>query len=108
MTDPLAPSRRAQPPRLTFTVSMVWFAAFFVLWSLALVGPTLLRVSREVPAGPELRAAAREEVRAAVRPRLPIAFGGALVTTALLLRAGALPGARISPLAPGRDRSSQR
>lgn len=97
MTGPLAPRPRSSQPRLTFTVSLFWFFALFLIWSLALVSPTLVRLSREQTPGPAFEATVREEVRSAVRPRLPWAFAGALVTTALLLRAGALPGARIPP-----------
>ncbi len=88
------PRRMPPPPRPVTTMALVWFAAFFFLYGLLLVAPTLLRATATLPPGPEAQEAVRLAVRDAIRPKLPIAFGAALVTTALGLRARLLPGAR--------------
>jgi hypothetical protein len=76
-------------------MALVWFAAFFLFYGLLLVTPTLLRASATLEPGPAQQEAVRLAVRDAVRPKLPIALGAALVTTAIGLRARLLPGARI-------------
>ncbi|UCE86424.1 MAG: hypothetical protein JSU66_01405 [Deltaproteobacteria bacterium] len=72
----------------------MYFLAFFfgILWLMAM--PAMLDVARNVPPGPAQREAAREATAAAVRPKLPVALGLALLATGLGIYTGRLPGTR--------------
>jgi hypothetical protein len=80
--------------RPRFTLTILYFFAFLLLFCAALAAPALLGVLRDMPPGPEQEAAAREAARRAVAPRLPIAALAALATTALGIVARILPGLR--------------
>ncbi|HVP27847.1 MAG TPA: hypothetical protein VMW35_01625 [Myxococcota bacterium] len=82
------------PPRPLATLGLAYVAAFFLLYMLLLLSPTLWTVARLDAPGPEKQELARVAARDAARPRLPIAFVAALATTALGIRAGVLPGFR--------------
>ena len=56
--------------------------------------PELGKVMETIPPGPEQEAAAKEAVHAVFRPRLPVALGLALATTAAGARFRWLPGFR--------------
>ena len=80
--------------RPRFTVTILYFFAFLLLFCLAIAAPALLEVLREVPPGPEQEAAAHEAARRAVAPRLPVAALAALATTAVGTVTRILPGLR--------------
>ena len=89
------PPRRATPvfqPR--FVLSLLYLAAFFLAYSLALVAPELLEVLNTVPTGPEQERMAEEAARAAFAPRLPIAIGLSLLTLGVAGYYQRLPGLR--------------
>jgi hypothetical protein len=95
MSEPLRSPRPTFQPRVT--LSLLYLAVFFFLYTGILVAPELRRVAREVPPGPGQQQAAFEAVRSAARPRLPVALVAAIATTTLAARAGALPGLRRRP-----------
>ena len=80
--------------RPQFTLTILYFAAFFFVYCAALVAPALLDVLRRVPPGPEQQAASYDAARAALSARIPIALVAALATLALGLFARVLPGLR--------------
>ena len=88
------PPRGGATFRPRFTLTILYFFAFLLLFCAALAAPALLEVLRSMPPGPEQEAAAREAARRAVAPRLPIAALAALATTAVGLVARLLPGLR--------------
>jgi hypothetical protein len=77
-----------------FTLTILYFAAFFLLYALFLVAPALLDVARRVPPGPELQAASFEAARGALSRRFPIALVASIATLALGIFARVLPGLR--------------
>jgi hypothetical protein len=78
------------------TLGVLYLAAFFLLYCFALVLPELAPLVE--PASPEqqqaLEQAAADAARAAVRARLPIALGAALLSLWLGIRFELLPGLR--------------
>ncbi|MDJ0846769.1 MAG: hypothetical protein QNK04_00165 [Myxococcota bacterium] len=90
---PRSPSPAFQP---RFTLSLLYLFGFFLLYALLLAAPELSSVAP--PADPSQDEAAKqalaEVVRHAVRPRLPIAFLGAIVTVLAGAHFGFLPGLR--------------
>ena len=91
----MLPPRGGATFRPRFTLTILYFFAFLLLFCAALAAPALLEVLRSVPPGPEQEAAAREAARRAlVTPRVPIAALAALATTALGIVARILPGLR--------------
>jgi len=90
----LAPRRGGATFRPRFTLTLLYFFAFLLLFAFALAVPALLEVLRSTPPGPEQQAIAREAARRAVGPRLPIAAFAALVVTGIGICTRALPGFR--------------
>jgi hypothetical protein len=90
----ILPPRGGATFRPRFTLTILYFCAFLLLFCAALALPALFEVWRTLPPGPEQEAAAREAARRAVGPRLPIAVLAALATTAIGLAARVLPGLR--------------
>jgi hypothetical protein len=86
------PSSRAFQP--SFTLSLLYFFAFFFGFCFVLVAPELWRVLDAVPPGPEQQAAAREAARTALPPRLGTALGLAMLATGVGIWARVLPGLR--------------
>jgi hypothetical protein len=80
--------------RPRFTLTILYFSAFLLLFGLAAAAPALVEVLRTTPPGPEQEAIAREAARRAVGPRLPIATAAALVATGIGIYARLLPGFR--------------
>lgn len=94
---PLRPRQRGFSP--TFTLSIVYVAALWIVFSLLLALPDLLAGARALPPGPaELTPAelaqAREIARAAVSGRLHYALAAALATFGALVWLNWLPGVR--------------
>jgi hypothetical protein len=89
------PSSRGFQPR--FTLSLLYFFAFFFGFCFVLVAPELLRVLESMPPGPEQEAAAREAARSALAPRLGSALGLAILATGVGIWARLLPGLRSRP-----------
>jgi hypothetical protein len=87
---------RSRPPTFQprFTLGLFYLFAFFALYCLLAVSPELYQVMRALPPGPEQERAAQEIARIAIRPRLPFALLGALVTVLAGARSGLLPGLR--------------
>jgi ABC-type phosphate transport system permease subunit len=87
-----------RPPRATFqprfTIGLLYVVAFFLLYSLLLAAPALFEVANALPPGPEQQEAASRAAKEAVQSRLWMAGVAALVTTAIGIRAGVLPGTR--------------
>jgi hypothetical protein len=90
----MLPPRGGAAFRPRFTLTIVYFLAFLLLFCAAVAAPALLEILRSVPPGPEQEAAAREAARHAVAPRLPIAALAALATTAIGIATRILPGLR--------------
>jgi TctA family transporter len=91
--QPPYPSR---PPRATFqprfTLGLLYLVAFFVVYCLLLAAPALIDVANSMPPGPDQQEAAARAAQEALQSRLWIAGVAALVTTAIGIRAGVLPG----------------
>lgn len=77
-------------------MGLLYVGAFFFLYCLFFTFPTLYEILRTTAPGPEQERLAQEAVRAAVRPKLPIALLAAIATTALATYAGVLPGTKRS------------
>ena len=75
-------------------LSLIYLAAFFLIYSLALIAPELLEVLKTVPTGPEQERMAEEAARSAIAPRLPIAIGLSLLTLGVGGYYQRLPGLR--------------
>ncbi len=88
------PPRGGATFRPRFTLTILYFFAFLLLFCMAVAAPALTEVLQSTPPGPEQEAIAREAARRAVGPRLPIAALAALVATAIGLYARLLPGFR--------------
>ena len=92
------PPHPSRPPRATFqprfTLGLLYLVAFFVVYCLLLAAPALIEVANSVPPGPEQQEAAAHAAKEAVQSRLWMAGVAALVTTAIGIRAGVLPGTR--------------
>ncbi len=92
---PPHPTRSPRPafqPR--FTIGLFYLVAFFMLYGLVLAAPALIEVANTVPPGPEQQAIAKQAAKEAVQSRLWMAGVAAVVTVALGIRAGVLPGTR--------------
>jgi TctA family transporter len=89
---PSRPRRATFQPR--FTLGLLYLVAFFVVYCLLLAAPALIEVANSVPPGPEQEEAAARAAKEAVQSRLWMAGVAALVTTAIGIRAGVLPGTR--------------
>ena len=90
----LLPPRGSATFRPRFTLTILYFFAFLLLFCAAIAAPALHQVWQSVPPGPEQEAIAREAARRAVGPRLPIAALTALVETGIGIYARLLPGFR--------------
>jgi len=88
------PSSRAFQPR--FTLTLLYFFAFFFAFCFVLVAPELWRVLDTVPHGPGQEAIAHEAARNALRPRLGVALGLAALATGVGIWTRKLPGLRRS------------
>ena len=86
---------RSRPPRSfqpRFTLSLLYVAAFFFLFCMVLVAPSLYEVWQTVPAGPEQQEEAKRLAQEVVQPKLRIAFVAAVAATALGAYTRVLPG----------------
>jgi len=88
------PPRGGATFRPRFTLTILYFFAFLLLFCSAIALPPLTEVLRSTPPGPEQQAIAREAARRAVAPRLPIAALASLVATGIGIYARVLPGFR--------------
>ena len=89
---PVLSRRRAPAFRPSFTLALVYLAAFFVLFAFLLILPELLTVLGEVPPGPEQEQVAREVAERAAKPRILWALGLALGAVGLGAYLEVLPG----------------
>jgi ABC-type Fe3+ transport system permease subunit len=93
--SPSPPARRRAPPfRPLFSLTLAYFAGFFLLFCLLIVAPALVRAAGQGEPSEEMEARAQSAAHDAIQGRLPIAFLGALVATGLGVYARALPGMR--------------
>ena len=90
----MLPPRGGATFRPRFTLTILYFFAFLLLFCIAITAPALFEVLRSTPPGPEQQAIAREAARRAVGPWLPLAALAALVVTGIGIYARALPGFR--------------
>ena len=88
------PPRGGATFRPRFTLTILYFFAFLLLFCAALAAPALYRVWQSVPPGPEQEMIAREAARRALSARVPLAALAALVATGIGVYARALPGFR--------------
>jgi hypothetical protein len=92
------PPRAGAAFRPRFTLTIVYFFAFLLLFCAALAAPALYEVSQAIPGGPDPDAAAYdagyEAARRVVGPRVLLAALAALATTAVGVSARLLPGFR--------------
>jgi hypothetical protein len=97
---PFPPRRpRAEPFTPRVTLSLLYLAGLVLLFGLLFALPDLLAAAREIPPGegelaPEELARAREVARRALSGRIPWVFAASVVTFALALWRGLLPGLR--------------
>jgi hypothetical protein len=77
-----------------FSLTLLYFAGFFLLFCVLIVAPALVHVAREGAPSDQLQARAQSAAHDAIQGRLPLAFVGALVATGLGVYARALPGLR--------------
>ncbi len=92
---PLSARRRAPPFRPSFTLALLYVAAFAVLYAFLFILPDLIPVLRDVPPGPAQEQIAREVAQKAFAPGyayIPLVL--ALVTVAVGARFEFLPGLR--------------
>jgi hypothetical protein len=88
------PPRGGATFRPRFTLTILYFFAFLLLFCAAFAAPALVDVLHGTPPGPEQQAIAKEAARRVVGPRLPIATAAALVVTGIGIYARLLPGFR--------------
>jgi hypothetical protein len=74
------------------SITLLYLALFFFVFALALVLPALLPLLQSAAPGPELQELARETARTALRPRIGIAFGLAVLATTVGVWLRVLPG----------------
>ena len=86
--------RRAPPFRPVFSLTLAYFAGFFLLFCLLIVAPALVEVAREGEPSPEMEARAQIAAHDAIQGRLPLAMIAALVATGIGAYARVLPGLR--------------
>lgn len=92
------PPPRTPPATFTprFTLSLLYLAVFFLGFSLLVVAPEL--AAFEAPADPEQAEAVQAEIRETIRrvyaPRMPFAFGLAVIALFVCAWRGWLPGIR--------------
>jgi len=90
-------SRPPRAPRPRFTLGVLYLFAFFALYCVALVTPALWNLAWTLPPGPAQQEIAMDVAQETIRPWLPLAFVAALLTTAVGMRKGLLPGTRRNP-----------
>ncbi|HME73894.1 MAG TPA: hypothetical protein VKM54_29140 [Myxococcota bacterium] len=89
------PTRRRAPPfRPLFSLTLAYFAGFFLLFCLLIVAPALVQVAREGEPSEQMQVRAQSAAHDAIQGRLPLALIGALVLTGIGVYARALPGLR--------------
>ncbi len=93
------PGRPRATFRPRFTLMLLYLFGFFMLFALLFALPDLLAGVQELPPGgdeltPEELDRAREIARGALRGRVPLALGAAVVATGLGIWTRALPGLR--------------
>lgn len=79
--SPSSPRRNAAPFRPAISLSLVYLAAFFLVFAFALALPALWPLLGSAAPGPELQEHARRTAREALRPRMGLAFGLAVLAT---------------------------
>ena len=94
MPEPPTTRPAAFQPR--FTLSLLYLFGLFLVYCLLFVAPELSGLVEPAAPGQEeaVKQAASEVAREAMRPRLPVAFGAAVLTLLLGGRYGFLPGLR--------------
>lgn len=86
-------ARRARfEPR--FTLVLVYFVAFVMVWSFVLAAPEIAAGLHALPPGADATQAGRETVRHALDGRIPLAVGLAVVSLGALIWLRILPGLR--------------
>ena len=90
----MLPPRGGATFRPRFTLTILYFFAFLLLFCGAFAAPALVDVLRATPPGPEQEAVAREAARRALDARVPLAALAALVVTGIGIYARLLPGFR--------------
>jgi hypothetical protein len=91
------PSRRTQPFRPRFTLTLLYLAVFFLLYGLLFSAPDLAPLLGEEgrALSPEaLQQRAQEATQQTMRGKVPLAFAAAVVTVGLAAWRRALPGMR--------------
>ena len=95
---PETPPPYYRKPRATFqprfTLSLLYLFAFFAVYCLLLVSPTLFEVAQTVPPGPEQQAIVEQAVKEGMQPRLWVAVVLSAVTTTMGAHYRLLPGLR--------------
>jgi len=86
--------RRTGPFRPVFSLTLAYFAGFFLFYCLLIAAPALVQVAREGEPSPEMEARAQTAAHDAIQGRLPLALLAALLTTGLCVYARVLPGLR--------------
>jgi hypothetical protein len=77
-----------------FSLTLAYFAGFFLFYCLLIVAPALIQVAREGEPSPEMQARAQTAAHDAIQGRLPLALLAALATTGVGIYARVLPGLR--------------
>jgi ABC-type sulfate transport system permease component len=77
-----------------FSLGILYLFAFFFLYCLFLIAPSLMAVLETVPTGPEQQQAAEDVAREVIQPRLWIAVVLSAVTTVAGAHFHLLPGFR--------------
>jgi hypothetical protein len=90
----LLPPRGSATFRPRFTLTILYFFGFLLLFCAAIAAPALYQVWQSVPPGPEQEAMAREAARRSLSARVPLAALAALVATGVGIYARVLPGFR--------------
>jgi len=90
------PSARPTAFQPRFTLSLLYLFVLFLLYSLLLIAPEMSELVGPAAPGQEeaVKQAASEVARQAIRPRLPWAFGAAVLTVLAGSHYGFLPGLR--------------
>jgi len=85
-----SPRRGGFQPR--FTLMLLYFFAFLIVYCFALVSPALIEIANSPVSGPEQQRLAEQAARAGLQGRLWIAVAAATATTGLGIWARVLPG----------------
>jgi hypothetical protein len=92
MASPRAPDTPSFQPRIS--LGIVYTLVLFFVYCLLFIASDLYEVLVSMPPGPEQEEMAKQVARQVVRPRLPLAFAAAALTTVLGVYLRVLPGYR--------------